>query len=100
MLIVADNHEHHIFKCQTCPYEFPIIGVEMFDRKKLIRKEVDDVLGGEGSWDNVEQTSAQCPIENCGNDRAYFFQLQIRSADEPMTSFYKCVKCGHQWREN
>jgi len=33
--------------------------------------------------------SAQCPAENCNGDRAYFFQLQIRSADEPMTTFLK-----------
>lgn len=32
---------------------------------------------------------AQCPAENCNGDRAYFFQLQIRSADEPMTTFLK-----------
>jgi len=27
-------------------------------------------------------------------------QIQIRSADEPMTTFYKCTKCSYQWREN
>jgi hypothetical protein len=33
--------------------------------------------------------TAQCPAEDCNGDRAYFFQLQIRSADEPMTTFLK-----------
>lgn len=48
-------------------------------------KQVDDVLGGEGSWDNVDQTNAQCPSKDCEDGgRAYFFQLQIRSADEPV----------------
>ena len=31
----------------------------------------------------------QCPNEKCRNDEAYWYQLQIRSADEPMTAFYK-----------
>lgn len=31
--------------------------------------------------------AALCPA--CGHRRAYFMQLQIRSADEPMTTFYK-----------
>lgn len=88
------------FYCLTCPYEFKIDGFQMYDRKKLARKEVDDALGGKGAWDNVDQTFAQCPVDACGGDKAYFFQLQIRSADEPMTTFYKCVKCSHQWREN
>ncbi|AAS54518.1 AGR029Wp [Eremothecium gossypii ATCC 10895] len=87
--------------CPSCPYEFPIEGVEIYDRRNLPRKEVDDVLGGEGAWDNVDQTAVQCPQhETCGGEKAYFFQLQIRSADEPMTTFYKCVTCGHKWREN
>ena len=34
------------------------------------------------------------------NDRAYYQQLQIRSADEPMTTFYKCTSCGLRWRED
>lgn len=58
---------------------------QLYSRKTMKQKEVDDVLGGEGAWDNVDQTSAQCPNRDCeGEDRAYFFQLQIRSADEPV----------------
>lgn len=59
----------------------------------------------------------QCPNEKCRNDEAYWYQLQIRSADEPMTAFYKvsgedhtlsgrlanivfqCTKCAKEWRE-
>ena len=57
-----------------------------------------------------------CPNEKCGSKRAYFYQLQTRSADEPPTSFYKvrrrfyslglepdnelqCIECSKQWRE-
>ncbi|EGV60864.1 RNA polymerase III C11 subunit [Yamadazyma tenuis] len=100
LLLSSEDGDSNKFYCPTCPYEFKISGFQMFDKKVLPRKEVDDVLGGEGAWDNVDQTPAQCPRDSCGGDKAYFFQLQIRSADEPMTTFYKCVKCSHQWREN
>lgn len=100
LLITPAGDSINRLYCPTCPYEFPIAGIEIYDRKELPRKEIDDVLGGDGAWDNVDQTTTQCPVESCGNDKAYFFQLQIRSADEPMTTFLKCVKCGHQWREN
>lgn len=30
-----------------------------------------------------------CREEKCDNREAYFRQVQIRSADEPMTTFYK-----------
>lgn len=89
------------FECGTCAYVYPIEqGAAIYNRKYMERKEIDDILGGEGSWDNVDQTSFLCPQSGCEGDRAYFYQLQIRSADEPMTTFYKCTKCGHQSREN
>lgn len=34
-------------------------------------------------------STAQCPREGCDGSSAFFYQVQIRSADEPMTTFYK-----------
>lgn len=70
--------------CQTCPY---VHDITQTYRKvvPLARKKVDDVLGGEEAWKNVDQTDAICPA--CNNGRAYFLQIQIRSADEPMSMF-------------
>nr|CCA19262.1 DNAdirected RNA polymerases III 12.5 kDa polypeptide putative [Albugo laibachii Nc14] len=64
-------------------------------RVKLQRKQVDAILGGDEAWDNVNQTEAWCP--HCEHNHAYFMQIQIRSADEPSTTFYKCVQCKKQW---
>jgi len=41
--------------------------------------------------------AVSCP--KCPADSAYFYELQIRSADEPATIFYQCTGCGHNWRE-
>ncbi|PNS20089.1 transcription factor S [Sphaceloma murrayae] len=65
-----------------------------YEKKMFKAKEVEDVLGGADSWKNVDKA------HNCPSTEAYFRQLQIRSADEPMTTFYKCVKCTKEWREN
>jgi DNA-directed RNA polymerase III subunit RPC11 len=78
-------------ECRTCPYEF-ILTRKYYERKAMKRKEVDDVMGGEGAWDNVDQTEAQCPNDACEGSRAYFYMVQIRSADEPMTTFLKVRK--------
>jgi len=34
----------------------------------------------------------------CGKNETTYFQLQTRSADEPMTTFVTCVSCGNHWR--
>ena len=34
----------------------------------------------------------------CGNRGAFYYLKQTRRADEPTTRFYKCTKCGKQWK--
>ena len=82
--------------CQTCPYAYDVTKT-LRDDVPVTRKEVDDVLGGDDAWKTVDKTAATCP--KCDHGQAYFMQIQIRSADEPMSTFFKCVKCGNQWRE-
>ncbi|ETW39082.1 hypothetical protein PFTANZ_00240 [Plasmodium falciparum Tanzania (2000708)] len=54
------------------------------------------VIGGMASGMTNNVTTV-CP--KCTNDEAYFYTLQIRSADEPSTIFYICVKCNYHWKE-
>jgi len=35
----------------------------------------------------------------CKNNKCRFYQQQIRSADEPMTTFITCNTCGKKWKE-
>ncbi|KLO13012.1 hypothetical protein SCHPADRAFT_828654 [Schizopora paradoxa] len=95
-LVISAETGHNKWACNTCPYEFPITK-QMTSRQRLQRKVVDDVLGGEAAWRDADQTTVTCP--KCENNRAYFYQLQIRSADEPMTTFYRCTTCTNQWRD-
>ena len=41
--------------------------------------------------------SKYCP--KCNHNEAEAWQEQTRSADEPSTSFFKCLKCKRTWRE-
>uniref|UniRef100_A0A6V7HQ99 DNA-directed RNA polymerase subunit n=1 Tax=Bracon brevicornis TaxID=1563983 RepID=A0A6V7HQ99_9HYME len=86
------------FACNSCPYKYRIrrkLSARTYPKLKVL----DDVLGGAAAWENVDSTEETCP--KCSHPRAYFMQIQTRSADEPMTTFYKCCnqQCGHNWRE-
>lgn len=35
---------------------------------------------------------------NCKKRECTFYQLQTRSADEPMTTFVSCLNCGKRWK--
>ena len=36
----------------------------------------------------------------CKQQRCTYYMLQIRSSDEPMTTFITCKNCGHRWSQN
>lgn len=44
----------------------------------------------------AETTQFQCG--KCKQRRCTYYQLQTRSADEPMTTFVTCLECGNKWR--
>lgn len=43
------------------------------------------------------KTEEKCP--KCKNEIAYYWTVQTRSIDEAPTKFFRCTKCGHQWKE-
>ncbi|EPX74720.1 DNA-directed RNA polymerase III complex subunit Rpc11 [Schizosaccharomyces octosporus yFS286] len=99
LVIAIDEEGRNAFDCKTCPYQFPISAL-LYSRHEFPQKKIDDVLGGDEAFESNQQTEVACDNSKCDNNRAYFFQLQIRSADEPMSTFYRCTKCKFQWREN
>ena len=43
------------------------------------------------------RVTVKCPADGCDGKEAEFEQMQVRSADEPPTTFYQCTACRHTW---
>jgi len=55
-----------------------------------------DVLDENEKTETLPVIKMDC--EKCGHTEAVWWMLQTRSADEPTTQFYRCVKCNYTWR--
>ncbi len=84
-------------QCLKCGY---IEGQEVKNTKKVVdeqipNKEFNVFEENEGD-ESLPTIKIEC--EKCGNGEAVWWMLQTRSADEPTTQFYRCIKCRHTWR--
>ncbi|KAI0067443.1 hypothetical protein BV25DRAFT_1795498 [Artomyces pyxidatus] len=98
-LIISDETGTNTWVCQTCPYQFPITK-QITARTHL--KMPAQGYGTQTTHGSLAPNLAIC--ERCSHGTAFFQQLQIRSADEPMTIYktaaFRCGGCGNVWREN
>ncbi len=58
-------------------------------RKQMIDK---------NKYDNPKKISSEFTCRKCKSNNCSHYQLQTRSADEPMTTFVSCQDCGHRWK--
>ena len=45
----------------------------------------------------IEASTDDFTCGKCKSKKCTYYQLQTRSADEPMTTFVKCIDCGYSW---
>ncbi|GJD08748.1 Putative transcription elongation factor S-II [Galdieria sulphuraria] len=60
-------------------------------RKESIRESKKSV--------DTQTFSEEFQCRKCGLRKCSFFQMQTRSADEPMTTFVTCHHCGNRWKQ-
>jgi Transcription factor S-II (TFIIS) len=62
-------------------------------KDKLLQRE-QKILEG-----NRSRATDQFKCRRCHKSECTYYELQTRSADEPMTIFITCLNCGKEWRQ-
>ena len=62
-------------------------------KDKLLQRE-QKILEG-----NKSRATDQFKCRRCHKSECTYYELQTRSADEPMTIFITCLNCGKEWRQ-
>ena len=70
---------------------FPSKWRDMFDQRQVREKKQ---LEG-----NKDRATDQFTCTRCWKKECTYYEMQTRSADEPMTIFITCLNCGKKWRQ-
>ena len=82
------------YGCPRCDYS----------TKDKVKIKTSETIGEKNKVAVVKKDIKVHPIINekckkCGNDRAYFWSIQMRAADEAEVKFFQCTKCEYTWKE-
>lgn len=69
------------------------------DELKKTREEMHEKMTRDAMPYNKQEASTDMfRCGKCKQRKCTYFQMQTRSADEPLTTFVSCVNCGNRWR--
>lgn len=95
MLVVRKNPTGNGLSCRMCRYMYNV-SEEMTKTTRMEPKKSDGLVDEDDNLRFVTKCGKKC---ECGSEEVSFVELQTRSADEPMTIFYKCIRCKNVWKE-
>ncbi len=49
---------------------------------------------------NIAASTDTFTCRKCKGNQCTYYQMQTRSADEPMTCYISCCNCGNRWKQN
>ncbi|OYT51972.1 transcription factor S [Candidatus Bathyarchaeota archaeon ex4484_135] len=97
---LAKEESGEFLICPRCGYKARLEGdllVPVAKLQKSPRDKITVIREEEARLRTLPTVQVECP--RCGNNQAYFWQVQTRSSDESATQFFRCTRCGYTWRE-
>ncbi|MFX1513342.1 MAG: transcription factor S [Promethearchaeota archaeon] len=93
-----DEEDNVLMVCPACGDKRRANQSDSFSvSRRILHNERDETIIIEEEDITLPATDIICP--KCENNKAFYQQMQTRSADESMTMFYRCTKCKYTWRD-
>ncbi len=70
---------------------YPEVWTELLDKKTKCDKMKYEM--------KQEAMTEMFKCRKCNSRKCSYYELQTRSADEPMTQFINCLDCGNRWKQ-
>jgi len=86
----------HTVPNQTPSELFPN-GLNAQMHKQQVQKEIDAELKRTQQTPSTKSGLFTCG--KCKSKKTTYYEMQTRSADEPMTAFISCLNCGKRWKQ-
>jgi DNA-directed RNA polymerase subunit M/transcription elongation factor TFIIS len=80
----------HELPFKTRDHVFPDAWKDIIDREMMLNKTAYEMSA-------VSMTD-QITCGKCKKNKVSYYELQTRSSDEPMTTFFNCLICGNRWK--
>lgn len=104
MLSPQKDGKKKVLLCQNCGYTKRLTSktqknYRYGEKIEHIPEKEETVVIDEKLLEQRIMPTVRAVCARCKNKEAYYWQVQTRSGDEAMTTFYRCTKCNQTWRE-
>lgn len=79
-------------------HEFAFMPNHEMDPKRWEKLLSEKAKRDEKKYERTQKISSEFTCRKCKSKDCSYYQMQTRSADEPMTTFITCENCGNRWK--
>ena len=93
------KNDNGLLSCPKCKYVKEKPDKSIKEKPEEINSEFLVMDESDLSQAKGLESTIKIDCEKCHNQEGVWWSLQTRSADEPETRFYRCIKCNFTWRD-
>lgn len=92
-----------IVKGKINPYDYVFMSHQEINPERWKQLIKEKTIRDENKFNNKLEASTDlftCPRPTCKSTKCTYYEMQTRSADEPMTIFVTCLDCGKNFKRS